>query len=250
MSSDQSFSGRVVLVTGASRGIGEAAAFAFAKAGAEVVAVARTLDALEALSERASQGGGTVIPFAVDMQDVESIERLASSLGERYGRLDVLIGSAGVLGSGSRLERIDPAVWDRTIAVNLTANWHLIRVMHPFLMRSDAGRALFITSGLAWRKQPLLGAYAASKAALNALVEAYVAENVDTALRVNLFSPGPTRTKLYAEAFPGADLESIPTPEEVAEKMLEACMPTTMHNGKVYEFRDACWKALQPPKPL
>jgi len=239
--------GRIALVTGASRGIGAATALALAKAGAHVVAVARTADSLDRLGEaiRAAGGAATLIP--IDIKSVDSVFQLARTIDERFQRLDVMIANAGILGTGAPTDQIDPALWDDTLAVNLTANMHLIRAMHPLLKKSDAGRAVFITSGISWRGLPNLAAYAASKAALNALVQAYAAENATTPLRANLFSPGATRTDLYATAFPGADQAVLATPEDVAESLLQACLPSVTVTGKVYEFRQKKWLSLMPP---
>ncbi|MGQ7793639.1 SDR family NAD(P)-dependent oxidoreductase [Faunimonas sp. B44] len=243
-------SGRVALVTGASRGIGAAMASALAGHGAEVFAVSRSPGNPAVDAAHSFGSGARIRPVRLDVTDPKALTRLAGSIRDQHGRLDILVGNAGVLHERRRTELFSPEEWHEVIAVNLTANWYLIREMHPLLAASDAGRALFVTSGLSWRGQPKAGPYAASKAGLNALVEAYAAENEGSSLRVNLFSPGPTKTKLYADAFPDADLAGVPTPDEVAEKMVEACMPWTTYNGKVYEFRDARWTALQPPKPV
>lgn len=239
--------GRVALVTGASRGIGEATALALAKAGAHVVAVARTSKGLARLDAAIRASGGAVTLIPLDMKSCDGIVGLAKEIDQQFGRLDVMVANAGILGTGAATDRIDPAVWDDTIAVNLTANLHLIRALHPLLTKSDAGRAVFITSGISWRGLPNLAAYAASKAALNALVQAYATENEATALRVNLFSPGATRTDLYATAFPDANSTGLATPEDVAEKLVEACLPSLAETGKVYEFRQKKWLSLKPP---
>ena len=239
--------GRIALVTGASRGIGAATALALAKAGAHIVAVARTADSLDSLGEAIRAAGGTATLMPLDMKSRDGIVALAKEIDQHFGRLDVMVANAGILGTGAPTDRIDPAVWDDTLAVNLTANLHLIRAMHPLLTKSDAGRAVFITSGISWRGLPNLAAYAASKAALNALVQAYASENEATALRVNLFSPGATRTDLYAAAFPNADSTALATPENVAERLVEVCLPSMAETGKVYEFRQKKWLSLKPP---
>lgn len=239
--------GRVALVTGASRGIGEAAAFALANAGAHIIAVARSAEGLANIDAAIRAIGGTATLMPLDIKNAQGIADLAKAIDRKFGRLDIMIANAGILGTGAAVDQIDPGVWDDIIAVNLTSNVHLIRAMHPLLKTSDAGRALFITSGIAWRGLPHLAAYAASKAALNALVQSYAAENEATALRVNLFSPGATRTDLYATAFPETDLATLPTPEDVAEKLVEACLPGGTENGKVYEFRQKKWLSLRTP---
>src|SRR6195256_1335030 len=187
---------RIALVTGASRGIGRATALALARAGAHVVAVARTVGGLEELDDaiRAVGGSATLVPL--DLKDTPCIVRLAAALNERYQRLDVLIGNAGILGPLSPLSHVEPKDWDNLVAVNITANWQLIRCMDALLQRSQAGRAVFLTSGVAHMGRAYWGPYAASKAALEVLVRTYAAECATTSVRANLFGPGPTRTRM------------------------------------------------------
>jgi NAD(P)-dependent dehydrogenase (short-subunit alcohol dehydrogenase family) len=238
---------RIALVTGASRGIGAAAALAFAKAGAHVVATARTVGGLEELDDAIRTAGGTATLVPLDMKDFEGVVRLGDALNERFHKLDILVANAGVLGVGAPLGHVEPKVWDNLLTVNLTANWHLIRVMDPLLKKSDAGRALFVTSAIAWLGRAYLGPYAATKAALNAMAQAYATESAATALRVNLFSPGPTRTRMYATAFPGVDPATLTAPEDVAEKIVAACLPSVSENGKLYDFPSKRWLSLMPP---
>jgi len=244
---NDSLKGTVALVTGASRGIGKAAALALVSAGAHVVAVARDGEALAQLDDAIRARGGTATLMPLDMKNIDGITNLAAVIAKRFQRLDVMIANAGILGTGAPADQIDPAVWDDIMAVNLTSNLHLIRAMHPLLKKANAGRAVFVTSGIAWRGLPNLAAYAASKAALNALVQSYAAENAATPLRANLFSPGATRTDLYATAFPDADQNALATPEDVAEKILQICLPSVTETGKVYEFRQKKWLSLMPP---
>ncbi|MBO0751762.1 MAG: SDR family NAD(P)-dependent oxidoreductase [Bradyrhizobiaceae bacterium] len=229
-------SGRIALVTGASRGIGAATAVALAKAGAHVVAVARTVGGLEELDDtiRAAGGNATLVPLNVT--DGEGIARLAAALSERYGRLDILIGNAALLGPSSPLDHITPKDWDDVMRVNVTANWYLICAMDPLLRRSDAGRAVFITSGAAHNLRAFLGLYAISKAALEALARTYAAETEKTAVRVNLFNPGPTRTRMRAELMPGEDATTLPAPDDVASKIVPLCMPGFSETGRYYDF--------------
>jgi len=227
---------RIALVTGASRGIGYASALAFARAGAHVVAVARTVGGLEELDDavRAVGGAATLVPL--DMRDFPALYRLAATLNERYQRLDVLLGNAAVVGQRSPLDHVDPKGWEETMAINVTANWHLIRAMDPLLRRSDAGRAVFVTSGAATNVRAYGGPYSVSKAALNALARTYAAETSSTPLRVNLFNPGPTRTRMRALVMPGEDPMTLPTPDEVAERLLDLCLPGFGETGKLYDF--------------
>jgi NAD(P)-dependent dehydrogenase (short-subunit alcohol dehydrogenase family) len=237
MNTPYPLAGRIALVTGASRGIGHATALALARAGAHVVAVARTVGALEELDDaiRAAGGSATLVPL--DLKDHDGIARLGGALNERYRRLDVLVGSAGLLGPLSPLGHVEPKAWDDVIAVNVTANWHLIRSMDPLLRASQAGRVVFLTSGLGSNPRAYWGPYAISKAALDAMARTYAAETVTTNVRVNLFSPGPTRTRMRAAAMPGEDPATLKTPDVVADKIVELCLPTFEETGKIYDYR-------------
>ncbi len=226
------------LVTGASRGIGAALALALAQAGAHVVAVARTVGGLEELDDKIKAAGGSATLVPLDVKDSDGIARLALALNERYQRLDVLVGNAGILGPLSPLSHIEPKDWDNLIAVNITANWQLIRCMDALLQRSTAGRAVFLTSGVAHVGRAYWGPYAASKAALEALVRTYAAECATTSVRANLFAPGPTRTRMYTGAFPGIDPLTLPTPEEVAKAIVPLCLAECTETGKIYNFRE------------
>ena len=226
---------RIALVTGASRGIGYATALALARAGAHVVAVARTVGGLEELDDaiRAAGGSATLVPL--DLKDVPGIARLGAALNDRYHRLDVLVGNAGILGPLSPLGHVEPKAWDDMLAINITANWHLIRSMDPLLKLSTAGRAVFVTSGLAARPRAYWGPYAVSKAALEALARTYAAETVSTKVRVNLLNPGPTRTRMRAAAMPGEDPAGLKTPEPVADKIVALCLPEFQETGRLYD---------------
>jgi NAD(P)-dependent dehydrogenase (short-subunit alcohol dehydrogenase family) len=231
---------RVALVTGATRGIGRATALLLAQAGAHIVAVGRTQGALEELDDAVRGAGSTATLVPLDMRDYPGLYRLATSLNERYQRLDVLVGNAGVVGQRSPLDHIDPQNWDEVMAVNVTANWHLIRAMNPLLKRSDAGRVVLITSGAATNPRAYSGAYSVSKAALNVLGQIYAAETSSTTpVRVNLFNPGPTRTRMRAWVMPGEDPMTLPTPEEVARKIVDLCLPGCMETGKLYAAQTA-----------
>jgi len=227
---------RVALVTGASRGIGYATALALARAGAHVVAVARTVGGLEELDDAIRAAGGSATLTPADMRDYNGLYRLAAALNERYARLDVLVGNAAIASVPSPLDHIEPKAWDDMMAVNVTANWHLIRAVDPLLKRSGAGRAVFVTSGIATLAYAYWAPYSVSKAALDALARTYAAETSSTPVRVNLFDPGPTRTRMRAMAMPGEDPMTLPTPEQVAEKILDMCLPSFSETGKIYDF--------------
>ena len=240
----QPLAGSIALVTGASRGIGHAIALTLARAGAHIVVVARTTGALEEIDDAARACGSSATLVPLDMRDYAGIYRLASELNQRYERLDVMVGNAGVVGQRSPLDHIDPQNWDEVMAVNVTANWHLVRAMDALLKRSPAGRAVLITSGAATHARAYSGAYSVSKAALNVMARVYAAETDSTALRVNLFNPGPTRTRMRAQVMPGEDPMTLPTPENVAAKILPLCLPSCGETGKLYDFPCGCWPAV------
>lgn len=240
-------SGKIALITGASRGIGYTTAIALAKAGAHVVAVARTVGGLEELDDAIRADGGTATLVPLDLRDTDGIVRLAAALNERYQRLDALIGNGGVLGPMSPLGHVEPKAWDEVFAVNVTANFHLIRTMDPLLRASDAGRAVFVTSGAATRNRAYRGPYSISKAALNALARTYAAETVTTAVRVNLLNPGPTRTRMRAAVMPGEDPMTLKTAEPVAEQIVAMCLPDFQETGKLYDCEEG--RLLEPQQP-
>jgi len=227
---------RIALVTGASRGIGYALSVALAREGAHVVAVARTVGGLEELDDAVKAAGSSATLVPLDMRDYDGFYRLAAALNERYKRLDVLVGNAAIGGQRSPLGHVMPPAWDETMAVNVTANYQIIRAMDPLLRRSDAGRTVFMTSGAATNCRAYAGPYSTSKAALNALARTYAAETTSTPVRVNLFNPGPTRTRMRAQVMPGEDPMTLPTPEQVAEKILELCLPGCTETGKLYDY--------------
>jgi NAD(P)-dependent dehydrogenase (short-subunit alcohol dehydrogenase family) len=229
-------SGKVALVTGASRGLGFATALHLAKAGAHVIATARTKGGLEELDDAVKAAGSTATLVPMNITDMEAIDRLGAAIFERHKKLDILIGNAGTLGKLTPVAHIDPKVWDEAMAVNLTSNYRLIRSMDALLQAAPAGRAIFVTSGLAQKCWPYWGSYSVGKAALEALVKTYAAEVATTNLRVNCFSPGATRTKMRATAMPGEDPETLPTAEDVSAQMLDMCMPEFADNGGVWKF--------------
>ena len=224
--------GRLALITGASRGLGAATALAYAREGAHCVLVARTVGGLEALDDRIKALGGSATLVPLDVTDGPGIDRLGAALYERYGRLDVLVGNAGILGTLSPVGHIEPAIFERVMAVNVTANWRLIRSLDPLLRQSDAGRAIFISSGASRQFLPYWAAYATSKAALDMLVGVYAAECAHTTVRVNLYNPGPTRTGMRKEAFPGENPQSLPPPEAHAEGLIQLALPSCALNGE------------------
>jgi len=225
--------GRIALVTGASRGIGAAVAKRYAAEGAQVILVARTVGGLEETDDAIRAAGGTAILVPFDLADSVKIDELGARLYERFGKLDILVGNAAVLGALTPLTHLDPPVWDRVMAINVTANWRLLRSMDPLLRRSDAGRAIFVTSGAARGVFPFWGAYATSKAALEMLVRTYAAEVNEFGVRANIVDPGVVRTEMRASAFPGEDPKTLPAPEAITEIFVALAEPSCRRNGQI-----------------
>ncbi|QWG20472.1 SDR family NAD(P)-dependent oxidoreductase [Bradyrhizobium sediminis] len=238
---------RIALVTGASRGIGYATARALARAGAHVVAVARTQAGLEELDDEIRKEGGAATLVPLNLTDFDGIARLGAALHERHGRLDILVGNAGVAGPSSPLGHIDMKSWNDVMAVNVSANFQLIRCMEPLLKMSDAGRAVFVTSAAASKASAYLGPYAASKAALETLARAWAQETASSKLRVNLFDPGPIRTRMRASIFPGEDPLTLDTPEQVAEFIVPMCAPDWTSTGRLFEYKSRSLKNFREP---
>jgi NAD(P)-dependent dehydrogenase (short-subunit alcohol dehydrogenase family) len=230
--------GRVALVTGASRGIGKAAAQALASSGAHVILVARTVGGLEDADDEIQKAGGTATLVPLDLKDFSAIDRLGASIYERWGKLDAFFGNAGVLGAISPLSHLEPKTFQELIDVNVTANWRMIRSFDPLLRASDAGRALFVTSGAARKHAPFWGGYAMAKAALESLAMTYAAECANTNVRVNLLSPGPLRTAMRARAMPGEDPQSLAPPEAVTPLIVDLLSPGCARNGEIVDFRN------------
>lgn len=240
---------RIALVTGASRGIGRATAKALAAAGAHVVAVARTVGGLEELDDEIRGLGGAATLVPLDLTDADGVARLGAALYERHGRLDVLVGNAGIAGPSSPLGHIDLKPWNDVIAINLTANFQLVRCMEPLLRASDAGRAVFITSGAANKATAYLGPYAVSKAGVETLARVWANETATTAIRVNLFNPGPIRTRMRATVMPGEDPMTLDTPDQAAEFILPLCLPSFMESGRFYDYPSKTLMTFRPPAP-
>lgn len=226
--------GRIALVTGASRGIGAAIARAYAREGAELILTARTTGGLEELDDEIRGISGKtslLVPF--DLKDFDAIDRLGAALYERFGRLDVLVGNAGVLGTLSPLGHISPKEFQEVIDINLTANWRLLRSLDPLLRQSEAGRAIFLTSGAARGPRAYWGTYAISKAALEMMVGIYAQEIQQTKVRANMIDPGRTRTRMRAKAYPGEDPQSLKTPDEIMEKFIDLATASYIGNGEL-----------------
>ena len=224
--------GRLALVTGASRGLGAALARRFAAEGAHVILTARTQGGLEEVDDDIRKAGGTPATLLpLDLRALDKIDEVGAAIRQRFGRLDVLVGNAAVLGKLSPLGHLDPKNWDEVFAVNLTANWRLIRSLDPLLRLSDAGRALFVTCGAARDLAAYWGAYAASKAALEALVRIYARELAITKATANLVDPGVMATALRLRAFPGEDHARLAAPESRTGAFVALAAVSSTRNG-------------------
>jgi NAD(P)-dependent dehydrogenase (short-subunit alcohol dehydrogenase family) len=244
----QPLANRIALVTGGSRGIGYALCLALAKQGAHVIATARTPGGLEELDDAIKAIGGTATLAPFDMKDTDAITRLTAAINERYGRLDILVLNAALGGSNSPLDHFQPKEWDEVMAVNVTANWHILRHMHALLLRSDAGRLVVMSSAAAGNARAYRGLYGTSKAALEAMARTYATETATTPIRVTLVAPGHTRTRMRAAIAPGEDPKILPTPDEVAATIVPFCLPSFQDSGKLWDYRAGKLKSYRAPE--
>lgn len=239
---------RIALVTGAARGMGYALSLALAREGAHVVAIDRTTDGLDTLEREIETTGGAATIAPLEMRDYDAIARLAALLNERHGRLDIMVGNAALVASNLPLIGFQLSEWDEVMAVNVTANWQLIRNMHALLLRSDAGRVVFMTSAAAFNVPANRGLYSTTKTALEALARTYANETLSTPIKVNLFAPGPTRTPMRASVAPDEDPLTLPTAESVAEKVVPLCRPDFKETGKIYDARAGQLRSFRRPE--
>jgi NAD(P)-dependent dehydrogenase (short-subunit alcohol dehydrogenase family) len=244
MAEEKPLAGKVVLVSGASRGIGYAAALEAARRGAHVVAVARTVGGLEELDDEIQELGSTTTLVPLDLRDGDAIDRLGAAIFERWGALDGLVGNAAVLGTLSPVSHLAPEEFENTFKLNVIANFRLIRAMDLLLRQADAGRAVFVSSSSARSARPYWGLYAASKAALEALVKSYAGEIATTSVRANIFYPGAVRTGMRAKAFPGEEPETLPAPAVVAPRLIDMILPGYGENGMLFDFEKDAQRPL------
>jgi len=237
-------SDKTALVTGASRGVGRAMALALARAGAHVLALARTSGGLEELDDEIRAIGAKASLIPMDLTGSDSIEQLAGALGQRIEKLDILVANAAMLGELAPLTDIDPKVWLKTLDLNVTANWRLIRALDPLLQKSGGARVVFLTSRVGGEQaRAFWGGYAVSKAAMEMLAKTYAEENRTTKLRVAIIDPGAMRTKMRAQAMPGEDPETLPAPEELAPLVYHAIAPAYDGIGERLVFRE--WRKTE-----
>jgi NAD(P)-dependent dehydrogenase (short-subunit alcohol dehydrogenase family) len=237
MTSAPRLAGRLALITGATRGIGRAVALAYAREGAHLILVGRTAGALEEVDDEVRALGAGATLLTLDLKSLDKIDALGPTIYQRWEKLDILVGNAGILGPLSPLGHVTADAWNEVLQVNLTANWRLIRTLDPLLRRSNAGRAIFVSSGAATAPRAYWGPYAVSKAGLEALVKVYANEVENTPVRVNLINPGPTRTGMRAKAFPGEDPASLKPPDHVVETFVRLAEPACKDNGRLWDLK-------------
>ncbi|MBD0415805.1 SDR family NAD(P)-dependent oxidoreductase [Oryzicola mucosus] len=248
MTPNPDLSGRIALVTGASRGIGYSVAKQLAAAGAHVVAVARTIGGLEELDDEIKSAGGQATLVPLDLTDMPGIDRLGGAINDRWGKLDILVANAGVLGVISPIGHVEAKVFDKVMAVNVTGTWRLIRSVDPLLRNSEAGRAVIVSSNAAHSARAFWGPYAASKAAVETLMRSWADETKSLALRVNAFDPGRTRTAMRAQAVPGEDPKTLPQPSEIAAKLMPLVSRSLTETGLIYQAQRDRFVAYRQPE--
>jgi NAD(P)-dependent dehydrogenase (short-subunit alcohol dehydrogenase family) len=242
------FTDKIAVVTGASRGIGYEAALQMGAAGAQIVAIARTQGGLEKLDDAIlAAGGKPAVLVPIDLKDFAALDRLGGTLYERFGHVDILLGNGAILGPLSPLSHIEPKMWEDTFAINVTANYRLIRSLDTLLKAAPAARVAFMSSGASWNTRAYWGLYGATKAAIDALVRSYAAELNDTPIKVNAFNPGPIATKMRAQAMPGEDPDTLDTPLQAAKFLLQLLSEDCKETGKLLDYPSKSFKSFQNP---
>jgi NAD(P)-dependent dehydrogenase (short-subunit alcohol dehydrogenase family) len=248
MTASPDLTNRIALVTGASRGIGYHVAKQLAAAGAHVIAVARSVGGLEELDDEIKAAGGHATLVPLDVADMPAIDRLGGAINERWGKLDILVANAAILGVISPIGHVEAKTFEKVMAINVTSTWRLIRSVDPLLRNSDAGRAVIVSSSAAHAGRAFWAPYAASKAAVEALARSWADETRNMALRVNAFDPGRTRTAMRAQAMPGEDPGTVPHPSEIAAKLIPLASPSLTETGLIYQARGDRFVAHKQPE--
>lgn len=237
-------SGKIALITGASKGIGAAVAKRFVQEGAHVILISRNIEDLREIDDeikklvlnKKEESDTTLVQL--DLLEFEKIKELSDLISKRFGRLDIFVASAGILGELCPVQDYDPGVWESIIGTNFNANWYLIKNLDPLLKCSETGRAIFVTSdvGQSPNFYPYWGPYAASKAALEAMIKVYAAETKHTKLCINIVQPGTINSGVYKQAFPGQDASKLPLPEELTDKFVELASENCNVSGEVFQL--------------
>ena len=245
----QRLNNKIALITGASRGIGAAVAKRFAQEGAQLILVARSIAELEAVDDDVQKYGSSAVLVPFDLTDLPRINDLAKSIAERFGRLDILIGNAAILGGLTPMTHLTPTLWHKIMTINLHANWHLLKAMEPLLIKAGNARVVFVTSEVGGHPTPYWGAYSVSKAALEMMAKTYALENNHLGLKVNLIDPGMVRTSMTTEWMPGQGPLTLPSPEEITEAFVCLSEFTCPWQGEVLKARDSAFVAHKD-KPI
>jgi len=234
MSNSVDLTGKIALITGASRGIGAAVAKAYAKAGAHVVLTARSVGGLEEVDDAIRAQGGQATLMPLDLLKLDDLDMLGPTLYERFGKLDIFVANAGLLGTLGPITHADPKEFQKVMDTNVTANFRLIRTLDPLLKASDAGRSIFVSTGESVvHGRAYWGAYAISKAALESMARVYAAECDKTGIKVNIVNPGKIRTDMRAKAYPGEDPQTLPKPEDITHIFLDLAAEDCSHHGQI-----------------
>ncbi|EJF90652.1 SDR family NAD(P)-dependent oxidoreductase [Bartonella tamiae] len=240
--------GRLALVTGASRGIGYQLSLEFAKRGAHIIAVARSIKGLEELDDAVKECGSSTTLVPLDLHDMAAIDLLGEKIAKRWGKLDIVVANAGVLGTIAPISHVEAPIFEEVFTINVTSQWRLIRTVEPLLRHSDKGRAILLSSGVAHSARSFWGPYAASKAALEVIGRCWADELKQTPIKINLVNPGATRTAMRAAAAPGEDPETLPTAEEIAVKIAQLASPHLQETGCLFDARKNCFLQYKSPE--
>ena len=232
----QNTKSRIALITGATRGIGKEISILLAKNKIHVIILGRTLSALDDLSDKINDFGGSSTCLQFDLNDLNEIAKISQEVKQRWGKLDILISNAAYLHNLTPLSHLSEKDWQISLNTNLSSNWLLIKHFENLLLESEYGRAIFLTSGASQGYRPFWGAYAITKAGLDSMVRAWSSEMEKTNLCINLYDPGATRTQMRARAYPGEDPKILKDPDRIAKDILKICNKQFIKNGERLEF--------------